>query len=261
MSHLLKFAASIIALLLLINCSSSFRNNKDDPLDRQLKVLREFYNSTRGYHWKNSSGWNDSNNTDPCTWYGVRCRNGGLFVSTLRLSKNGLVGIIPESIGELTYLEHLFLDANQIVGNIPNSIGKLKYLISLYLDLNQLSGELPLSMVNLTSLQYLTVEMNHLSGEIPNGLSKLPLSIFNVAFNEFTGTFPGGLCDRISCDASRNKGLKCPSNGCDRFCPNGCCNLETCNCNYACFTDQDCAGGLCGKCRLTSQGPIKLCRK
>jgi len=64
----------------------------------------------------------------------------------LWLNDDSLSGEIPESIGELTFLNTLNLEYNYFTGEIPESIGRLSYLNWLYLDLNQLSGIIPDSL-------------------------------------------------------------------------------------------------------------------
>ena len=64
----------------------------------------------------------------------------------LWLNDDSLSGEIPESIGELTFLNTLNLEHNYLTGEIPESIGRLSYLNWLYLDLNQLSGIIPDSL-------------------------------------------------------------------------------------------------------------------
>lgn len=60
-----------------------------------------------------------------------------------------LSGPIPESIGNLEYLEAIWLNGNQLIGEIPESIGNLPNLELLYLSDNNLSGIIPDSICDL----------------------------------------------------------------------------------------------------------------
>src|SRR2546427_12402649 len=67
---------------------------------------------------------------------------------------------LPESLGELTWLESLDLSNNQLTA-LPDSLGQLTQLGSLSVEHNQLS-DLPESLGRLTQLQYLNLIGNRL---------------------------------------------------------------------------------------------------
>ena len=82
---------------------------------------------------------------------------------------DSLSGKIPESIGQLTYLETLNLAVNQLSGNIPQSIGKLNHLKWLYLWHNQLTGTIPEEICNIiNNLTNVRIEYNQLCPPYPN---------------------------------------------------------------------------------------------
>jgi len=60
-----------------------------------------------------------------------------------------LSGSLPETIGDLEYLEALWLNGNQLSGEIPESMGELANLELLYLSENQFSGSIPESFCSL----------------------------------------------------------------------------------------------------------------
>jgi len=60
-----------------------------------------------------------------------------------------LSGPLPQNIGDLAYLEALWLSGNQLSGEIPGSMGDLGNLELLYLSDNQFSGSIPESFCNL----------------------------------------------------------------------------------------------------------------
>ncbi|KAL5098362.1 hypothetical protein RYX36_002689 [Vicia faba] len=64
-------------------------------------------------------------------------------IQVLDLSINKLHGILPSSIGNLTYLTYLDLHDNAIEGGIPSSIGQLCNLNIIDLSRNKMTGTLP----------------------------------------------------------------------------------------------------------------------
>lgn len=84
---------------------------------------------------------------------------------------------LPESLGQLTALELLYLDHNRL-SNLPESIGQLTALRGLYLSYNQLST-LPESIGKLTALTDLYLYENQLSN-LPESIGK-PSVLRNLA--------------------------------------------------------------------------------
>ena len=87
-----------------------------------------------------------------------------LDLSSLKLQE------VPESLGELSSLQRLWLNYNQL-SKVPEFLGQLSSLQRLYLSNNQLS-EVPDSLGQLSSLQQLNLSNNHLS-EVPEALGQL----------------------------------------------------------------------------------------
>ncbi|XP_024521764.1 probable LRR receptor-like serine/threonine-protein kinase At1g34110 [Selaginella moellendorffii] len=87
-------------------------------------------------------------------------------MTSLDISSNSLEGVIPEEIGQLVGLMHLNLSHNQFTGAIPLNLSSLK------------------------KLQSLDLSWNMLQGRIPNEFGELPLSAFNVSFNNLSGLVP-----------------------------------------------------------------------
>ncbi|XP_027151236.1 receptor-like protein EIX2 [Coffea eugenioides] len=92
-----------------------------------------------------------------------------LFVRSVSLSANNLVGEIPDEIMELVQLQVLNLSQNHLTGRIPKKIGNLKQLETLDLSMNALFGAIPESLSDLYSLNSLNLSHNKLSGPIPSG--------------------------------------------------------------------------------------------
>ncbi|KAL0915754.1 hypothetical protein M5K25_013207 [Dendrobium thyrsiflorum] len=110
----------------------------------------------------------------------------------LNLSNNFLIGSIPSSLQNCSYLEVLVLEHNNLSGQIPHSLGKLVQLQTLHLSNNDLSGLIPQSLQNCTNLETLDLGYNNLNDSIPAWLGeRLPaLRILRLRSNKFTGQIP-----------------------------------------------------------------------
>jgi hypothetical protein len=95
----------------------------------ECESLLELYNSTNGANWKNNSGWNVTNM--PCSWYGVRCSNGG--VSLINLRKNQLTGTIP-NFNALPNLQNLSINYNQLCKDKNTNYGNWQTKINSFPD-------------------------------------------------------------------------------------------------------------------------------
>jgi hypothetical protein len=123
------------------------------------------------------------------------------------LSYNHLSGSIPSTFGDRTggisALRYLSLERNQLDGIIPSSLGELSFVSYLGLGNNQFSGEIPSAFGDLSILAYLSLENNLHSGKIPQTFAKLTmLRELYLADNDLlTGLFPS-LPDLIVLDIS-----------------------------------------------------------
>ncbi|XP_059077167.1 putative leucine-rich repeat receptor-like serine/threonine-protein kinase At2g24130 [Cryptomeria japonica] len=64
------------------------------------------------------------------------------MAQAIDISGNRLTGVIPDSLGDCTALEHLNLSHNASEGPIPDSLSKLKNLQEMDLSFNNLSGRI-----------------------------------------------------------------------------------------------------------------------
>jgi len=119
------------------------------------------------------------------------------FTDYLSLYDSGLIGEIPESIGNLTNLTILSLSKNQLTGKIPESIGNLTNLTLLSFWGNQLTGEIPESIGNLINLETLWLSSNQLTGKIPESICNLSIdwdgTNMNTGYSYFS-IFHNNLC-------------------------------------------------------------------
>lgn len=175
----------------------------------ECEALIKLYQETDGENRANSTNW--LSNTDVETWFGVRTDlyQGDEHVDGLFLHKrvgadgdgtssqwigNGLVGTIPDQIGDLQQLRDLNLSVNTLTGIIPTSIGNFDNLQSLYLMRNDLTGVVPSTIGELTQLDTLHLGENQLAGSLPVGLGDLTnLEVVDLSLNQFDGAIITGL--------------------------------------------------------------------
>ncbi|RID65497.1 hypothetical protein BRARA_D00687 [Brassica rapa] len=155
------------------------------------------------------------NNTDCCSWDGVRCylqtgnvvelnlwgsflsgplrSNSSLFrlqhLEILNLGSNpNLYGNIPSSLGNLSYLTDLVLSDCGFTGELPDSMGNLNRLIDLRLYNNKLRGNFPLFLLNLSDITQISLSSNNFIGSIPSSLFLSPsLVVLELSGNNFSG--------------------------------------------------------------------------
>ena len=88
-------------------------------------------------------------------WEGVELGGVPPRVSSLKLARRGLSGVIPSELAGLTQLRALELGGTILGGGIPPELGSLAELQELSLDGNYLSGEIPAELGGLTQLSVL----------------------------------------------------------------------------------------------------------
>ncbi|CAN6724094.1 unnamed protein product [Malus baccata var. baccata] len=183
MKLLFKFLPGFF-LLCMITCPEFVFGNESDRL-ALLDLKRRITNDP--LHIMNS--WNDS--TDLCSWIGITCNVSNKRVVILNLEAQKLVGSIPYSIGNLTYLTGINFIDNNFYGEIPQEMGRLASLKYLNLSSNSLGGKIPTNISRCTQLRMFDVGANKLIGSIPDQLSSLlNLTHFWVDDNNFTGAIP-----------------------------------------------------------------------
>ncbi|KAL6142263.1 hypothetical protein ACLB2K_060546 [Fragaria x ananassa] len=117
------------------------------------------------------SSWNNSINF--CSWAGVTCNDSNKRVIILNLDAQNLVGSLPPSIGNLTYLTGINLRNNSFHGELPQEMGRLINLQYLNISYNFFGGKIPANMSYCTQLRVLNIFFNQLIGPIPVELSSL----------------------------------------------------------------------------------------
>ncbi|WOK92768.1 hypothetical protein Cni_G01460 [Canna indica] len=180
------------------------------------------------------SSWNVS--LPLCLWRGLRWSAGGgaaalrcdedpalrsntslasdpsLHLLSIRLPAAALAGSLPPELGQLSYLESLYLGVNSLIGAIPLELGNAPALADLDLGGNSLDGSLPPSIWNLCDqLVSLRLHGNKLSGAVPDPAEPSSncdnLKVLDLGSNRFQGAFPefiGGFHDLEELDLSSN---------------------------------------------------------
>ncbi|GLJ09888.1 hypothetical protein SUGI_0117800 [Cryptomeria japonica] len=116
------------------------------------------------------------------------------FLEQIWMGGSRYEGSIPPSIGNISSLTLLATYGNSLTGNIPKSLGQLSRLTALSIPRNFLTGSLPPELGNLTDLQLARVSVNSLSGSIPNDFGRLKsLQQFEAWNNTFSGRIPAEL--------------------------------------------------------------------
>ena len=110
----------------------------------ERQALQDLYESTDGAHWNYGSSagtlWSfDDPAMNPCEerWYGVHCIDN--HINGLSLADSNLIGTIPESLSQLTMLEHLDLGGNLLIGRVPASLCQIKSLDHVEIEGNSIA--------------------------------------------------------------------------------------------------------------------------
>lgn len=143
------------------------------------RVLVDLYESAWGVNRTRNDNWmwlGDPTPTTASDWFGVTLTNSR--VTYLNLNANGVCGRWSDAT------------SNNLVGTLPNSIGNLTWLGTICIARNpNLVGWLPASFNNLTALNGIGIHSNGLWWAIPD-LSNLNPTTAILHSNWFTGPVP-----------------------------------------------------------------------
>ncbi|THG07256.1 hypothetical protein TEA_024612 [Camellia sinensis var. sinensis] len=95
------------------------------------------------------------------------------FLNQLDFSSCYFSGSLPASLGNLTQLNYVSLSSNKFNVGTLQLLGKLTELTDLDLSDLNLYGSIPSVLSNLTQLSHLDLSYNHLSGEITSHITNL----------------------------------------------------------------------------------------
>ncbi|KAK5844345.1 hypothetical protein PVK06_000481 [Gossypium arboreum] len=137
---------------------------------------------------------NWSSSTHVCNWFRVSCGSRHHRVTALNLSGLGLVGTLPPSLGNLSFLSLLSITNNSFHGRLPVQLSNLRRLKHLSFGNNSFSGEIPSWLGSLTELRSLFLNHNNLNGVIPFSLSNLSkLEILTLSRNQLFDSIPSSI--------------------------------------------------------------------
>ncbi|KAK8368543.1 hypothetical protein V6Z12_A01G048800 [Gossypium hirsutum] len=137
---------------------------------------------------------NWSSSTHVCNWFRVSCGSRHHRVTALNLSGLGLVGTLPPSLGNLSFLSLLSITNNSFHGRLPVQLSNLRRLKHLSFGNNSFSGEIPSWLGSLTELRSLFLNHNNLNGVIPFSLGNLSkLEIWTLSGNQLFGSIPSSI--------------------------------------------------------------------
>ncbi|KAD3068308.1 hypothetical protein E3N88_36188 [Mikania micrantha] len=136
------------------------------------------------------SSW--TSNSDCCNWRHVECDLYNDRIKSLTIFSGNISATIPDTIGNLPYLDTLILrKLTNLTGQIPPIITKLTRLKTLTISWTNLSGPIPSFLSQLKSLTTLDLSYNTFNGSIPPELAMLPnLESLHLDRNALTGSIP-----------------------------------------------------------------------
>ncbi|CAL5039156.1 unnamed protein product [Urochloa decumbens] len=200
---------SVLALIWLLSISTTFCNllatSNETENDRQALLCFKSQISSPVHvfvSWSNAS-------LEFCNWHGVTCS--ALYprrVIEINLPSEGITGLIPPCITNLTSLAKLQLSNNSFHGGIPSEFCLLRQLSYLNLSINSLEGNIPADLSSCSQLRIVGLWNNSLQGQIPPALSQCRhLQEINLSNNKLQGSIPyafGNLHELQILDLSRN---------------------------------------------------------
>ena len=156
----------------------------DSSLDGQMGALNELYASTNGASWDSRAGWPISSPIAMASAYGIEVDSAGNVVS-VDLFDNNLEGFLPESLGNLVYLEFFSVKKNPLFSEVPSTIRFWSHIDTLLLASNprhNVPGERTYNHHPGKSFSTSTAKY---TGSIPDVFDQMPnLRIFQLAWQE-----------------------------------------------------------------------------
>lgn len=216
MRHCWGGASSVLRLLLALQCGVVVvvLQCSANALGSDVSALIAFKRAIIEDPRSALADWSDADG-NACDWHGVICSSPQGSVISLKLSNSSLKGFIAPELGQLSFLQELYLDRNMLFGTIPKQLGSLRNLRVLDLGVNRLTGPIPPELAGLSSVSVINFHSNGLTGNIPSELGKLQnLVQLRLDRNRLKGSIPGsngsGFSPTANSGSTAHNGL-CPS--------------------------------------------------
>jgi hypothetical protein len=118
-----------------------------------------------------------------------KLQDGDKLVALVDLEQNNLQGNVPPDLYLLQFLKTLNLSSNRMTGSLPSTIGQMTYLEELYLDNNDLGGQMDLDFSGIADMRVIDISSNRISGTIPDSLwNATSLQEIHLDGNVLSGT-------------------------------------------------------------------------
>ncbi|ESR55511.1 hypothetical protein CICLE_v10023797mg [Citrus x clementina] len=121
-----------------------------------------------------------------------------LFLEIVHIEGCSFTGSIPTSIGNLTRATEIVFASNHLTGHLPHHVSGLSYLTTLDLSGNSLQGRVPSWLFTLPSLVSLDLSNNMLNGPINPFQSTNSLQEVRLQKNEIHGTIPSSIFQLVN---------------------------------------------------------------
>lgn len=180
----------LIVVIVMISCGGSSVKQLTDQ-----EVLVKIYEAMNGAEWTESQSKNWLSDQPIGEWGGVKTNDEGRVI-TLRVQGDGVYGLIPAEIGDLTELEQLNINSKNfdIPTELPSEIGKLTKLKTLAIFISANSKEDRPSLPDLSTLVDLeSLYIQGFDGAIPENIGKLS-KLKDLRLEGFEGKIPESIC-------------------------------------------------------------------
>ncbi|CAI9774041.1 unnamed protein product [Fraxinus pennsylvanica] len=157
----------LLVIVLFLSWRATFEHSTGTEvgikcLEKEREALLKFKDELIDEHGRLSSWGSEKYKKDCCKWRGVTCDNQTNHIVELDLCDMALRGNVSISLLEIQHLEYLDLSYNHFeYSKIPQFIGSLGRLQHLYLDGSNFSGEIPHHLGNLSELNSLGLSSFH----------------------------------------------------------------------------------------------------
>ena len=121
-----------------------------------------------------------------------------LFLEIVHIEGCSFTGSIPSSIGNLTRATEIVFASNYLTGHLPHHVSGLSYLTTLDLSGNSLQGRVPSWLFTLPSLVSIDLSNNMLNGPIDPFQSPNSLQEVRLQKNEIHGTIPNSIFQLVN---------------------------------------------------------------